>query len=180
VHRTWQGTCHASPRMRMFSFELQERPNADADRNHAADELLNGAHAMEGTARLRRKQAGLPSASTASATWPGENRRVRRCTALSPAARPSSRRARERAMALGRRRKKPRAARRSMKRATPDETTELSSARRGGATECGAAAEGVVSAVGPFVRRLVWGPRAGVGIRGRTQRTFARWGLVLG
>ena len=24
----------------MFSFELQERPNADADRNHAADEPL--------------------------------------------------------------------------------------------------------------------------------------------
>jgi hypothetical protein len=29
-----------------------------------------------------------------------------------------------------------------MKRATPDEATELSSARRGGATECGAAAKG--------------------------------------
>jgi hypothetical protein len=61
--------------MRMFLFELQERPNADADQKHAVDEPLSGAHAMEGTARLRRKQAGLPSTSTASATWFGENRR---------------------------------------------------------------------------------------------------------
>jgi hypothetical protein len=55
--------------MRMFLLELQQRPNADADRKHADDEPLSGAHAEEGTARLRRKQAGLPSASTASATW---------------------------------------------------------------------------------------------------------------
>jgi hypothetical protein len=53
----------------MFSFELQQRPNADADRKHADDEPLNGAEGEEDTARLRRRQAGLPSASTASATW---------------------------------------------------------------------------------------------------------------
>ncbi len=63
--------------MRMFSFEPQQRPNADADRKHANDEPRNGAEGEEDTARLRRKQAGLPSASTASATWlartgPGE------------------------------------------------------------------------------------------------------------
>ena len=61
--------------MRMFSFEPQQRRNADADRKHANDEPLNGAEGEEDTARLRRKQAGLPSASTASATWFGENRR---------------------------------------------------------------------------------------------------------
>ena len=57
---------------------------------------------------------------------------VRFCFARSLVARPSSRRARERAMAWIRRRRKTRAARRAMKRATIDETTELSSARRGG------------------------------------------------
>ena len=53
----------------MFLFELQQRPNADADQQHADDEPLSGAEGEEDTARLRRKQAGLPSASTASATW---------------------------------------------------------------------------------------------------------------
>ena len=52
----------------MFSFELQQRPNADADRKHAGDEPLNGAEGEEDTARLRRKQAGLPAASTAAVT----------------------------------------------------------------------------------------------------------------
>jgi hypothetical protein len=45
-----------------------QRPNADANRKRRDDDPESGAHAEEGTARLRRKQAGLPSASTASAT----------------------------------------------------------------------------------------------------------------
>jgi hypothetical protein len=32
-------------RCRMFSFELQQRPNADADRKHPNDEPLKGDHA---------------------------------------------------------------------------------------------------------------------------------------
>jgi hypothetical protein len=31
----------------MFLLELQQRPNADADRKHADDEPLNGVHAEE-------------------------------------------------------------------------------------------------------------------------------------
>ena len=85
------------------------------------------------------EDARLPSASTASATWLARTGDVRCCFAHSLVARPSSRRARERAMAWGRRRRKPRAARRAMMEATIDETTELSSARCGDATECGAA-----------------------------------------
>jgi hypothetical protein len=48
-----------------------------------------------------------------------------------------------------------------MKRATLDEATELSSARRGGATECGAAAEGegVMAVGGPFVQQGGFGAR---------------------
>ncbi len=45
VQRTWQGTCHASPRMPMFLFRLQERPNANANRKH--DDPVSDAHAEE-------------------------------------------------------------------------------------------------------------------------------------
>jgi hypothetical protein len=68
----------------MFSFELQQRPNADADRKHAGDEPLNGAEGEEDTARLRRKQAGLPSGLDGLGYVVGENRRVRCCFARSP------------------------------------------------------------------------------------------------
>jgi hypothetical protein len=89
--------------------------------------------------------SGAPFGLDGRGSVGGEGREVRCCAALSPVARPSSRRARERAMAWGRRRRKPRAARRAMKRATIDKTAELGSARRGGATECGNAAQGGVS-----------------------------------
>ena len=52
----------------MFLLELQQRPNADADRKYADDEPLNGAEGEADTARLRRKPAGLPAASTAALT----------------------------------------------------------------------------------------------------------------
>ena len=111
----------------------------------------------------------------------GENRRVRCCTARSLVARPSSRRARGRAMAWGRRRRKPRAARRAMKRATIDETTELSSARRGGANERGAAAERrVIFRLGGPLSRRGLGPAGRGGHSGGTQRTFARSGFGFG
>jgi hypothetical protein len=93
----------------------------------------------------------------------GENRRVRCCTALSPAARPSSCRARERAMAWVqvRRRRKPRAARCAMKKAT-------STTRR------------LLSSTGGRVRWRSAGPssggwfaaRGGVGIRGGLHRVW--------
>ena len=126
----------------MFSFELQQRPNADADRKHADDEPLNGAHAEENCTAA--EEAGLPSAS---ATWLA---RIGKCDAalrFPHVARPSSRRARERAMdgvdfvGAGSRELRVRA----MKRATMDEANnELSSARRAGATECGPAAEALI------------------------------------
>ena len=50
--------------MPMVLFRLQHRPNADADRKHADDEPLNGAHAEENCTAA--EEAGLPSAS---ATW---------------------------------------------------------------------------------------------------------------
>ncbi len=53
----------------MFLLQLQHRPNADANRKHRDDDPVNGAEGERRSARLRRKQAGLPSASTASATW---------------------------------------------------------------------------------------------------------------
>ena len=125
----------------MFLLELQQRPNADADQKHADDEPLNGVHAEE-NCTAAEEASGAPFGLDGLGNGIGEIRRVRCCFARSLVARLSSRRARERAMAWGRRRRKPRAARRAMKRATIDEATELSSARRGGATECGAAAEG--------------------------------------
>jgi hypothetical protein len=105
---------------------------------------------------------------------------VRFCFARSLVARPSSRRARERAMAWIRRRRKTRAARRAMKRATIEQTTELSSARRGGGGGVWRRGGGGVVMVvgGPFVRRGGLGPAGRGGHSGRTQRTFARWGLV--
>ena len=124
--------------MPTFLFELRQRSNADADRKHADDEPLNGAHAEENCTAA--EEAGLPSAS---ATWLA---RIGKCDAalrFPHVARPSSRRARERAMDgvdfVGAGSRELRA--RAMKRATIDETTELSSARHAGALECGAAAE---------------------------------------
>ena len=127
--------------MPTFLFELRKRSNADADRKHADDEPLNGAHAEENCTAA--EEAGLPSAS---ATWLA---RIGKCDAalrFPHVARPSNRRARERAMdgvdfvGAGSRELRVRA----MKRATIDEATELSSARRAGATECGAAAEALI------------------------------------
>ena len=74
----------------MFSFELQQRPNADADRKHADDGPVSGAHAEENCTAA--EEAGLPSAS---ATWLA---RIGKCDAalrFPHVARPSSRRARE-------------------------------------------------------------------------------------
>ena len=79
--------------MPTFLFELRQRSNADADRKHADDEPLNGAHAEENCTAA--EEAGLPSAS---ATWLA---RIGKCDAalrFPHVARPSSRRARERAM----------------------------------------------------------------------------------
>jgi hypothetical protein len=143
------------------------------------------------TARLRRKRGSLrpPSrqlqlAFKLNVLRLGEDRRVRCSTALSPAARPPSRRACERAMARIRRHRKPRVARRAMtrKRATIDETTELSSARREGATECGAAAEGGCHGGRRALRPSGWfGARGqGVGIRGRTKHKLLHSGFGLG
>jgi hypothetical protein len=124
----------------IFSFELQQRLHAEANRKHPNDEPLNGVHAEENCTAAEEASGapfGLDGLGMSIGNVVGENRRVRCCTALSPAARPSSRRARERAMAWGRRRRKPGAARRAMKRATIDETAELGKARGCGVLHSG-------------------------------------------
>ncbi len=70
----------------MFLFELQQRPSADADRKHADDEPLNGAHAEE-KCTAAEAASGAPFGLDGLGNVVGEDRRVRRCTALSPAAR---------------------------------------------------------------------------------------------
>jgi hypothetical protein len=160
--RDRQGTCHASPRMPnvlVRAARTTECGCGPETRRRRTAERCSGRGEVHGCGGSKR---GSLRASMASATWPGENRGVRCCTARSLVARPSSRRARERAMAWGRRRRKPRAARRAMKRATIDEATELSSARHGGATECGTAA-----AAGCHGGRRALRPPVWIGARGQ-------------
>ena len=127
----------------MVLFRLQHRPNANADRKHADDGPVSGAHAEENCTAA--EEAGLPSASTASATWLAS---IGKCDAALRfplwLGHQVVEHVNERWLAWIRRRRKPRAARRAMKRATIDETSELSSARRAGATECGPAPEALI------------------------------------
>ena len=67
MQRTWQGTCHANPRLPTFLLQLRQRSIADADRKHADDDPLNGAKGEE--ACKAAEEAGIPSASSAAATW---------------------------------------------------------------------------------------------------------------
>ena len=60
----------------MFSFEMQQRPNADADRKHADDEPLSGAEGEE-KCTAAEEASGAPFGLDGLVNVVGENRRVR-------------------------------------------------------------------------------------------------------
>ena len=124
----------------MFLLQLQQRPNAGASRKHADDDLVNGARRGE----LRGcSGSGAPFGLDASATWFA---RIRECDAANGLhqwlGHPVVVYVNERGVESSA--QEDASWRRAMKRAATDEITELSSARRGGASEYGAAAEGRV------------------------------------
>ena len=172
--RTWQGTCHASPRTPMILCQLQPTTNADG---HRDADLVSGC-ACRGELR-GCSGSGAPFGLDGLGNVVGENQRLRCCTALAPVARPSSRCLRERAwrgvVGPGRRELAPCDAEGDNR---ADYCARLGKAR--GANEYGAAAEGRV--IFRWTRLssggVVWDPRAGVGIRGRTQRTSCGFGVT--
>ena len=109
------------------------------------------------------EESGLPSASTASATWLA---RIRDCDAALRLrlwlGHPVVPYVNERCVESSA--QEDASLRRAMKRAAMDEITELSSARRGGATDRAPRRKGSLFSVGGPPRPLSLGPRAGVGL----------------
>jgi hypothetical protein len=133
-----------------------------------------GAHAEENCAAA--EEAGLPSASTALETWRGRIRenaaalRSRLWLGHPVVARVSE------SVAWSRRRRKTRAGAVRLRCKRRQSSRLLRSARQGAG--CGGVWRrgGKARYFSVALSGVVWGPRAGVGIRGRAQRTFGVWG----